>query len=234
MYVGTNSLTAVSHVLNGYLHGRGDKDSFDGWQDWVELRFGISHTAWHWTRILLHHYGANAAVLSALPNLYAEFLSDREQNGVEKIKTEHRARFHLADGVIHVPASTATAPLDQNIVHKDEIVRYLEQCEGNELADILRQVFATRPEGKDEGLVAQNQMVFGVASRENQAEDEGVIWGPWIVHAVAYFNPAKYPDGDFRGDPFVQFGNCANCNLPVCSHVKNALCPVCNEPVYLT
>ena len=81
MYVGTCSLPAVTFLLDGYCLAQedmGKESPLDGWMRWIELRFGICHSAWHWTRILLHVYESDSAAISALPCLFAEFGADRE------------------------------------------------------------------------------------------------------------------------------------------------------------
>ena len=97
MYVGRCSLRRVSAYLDGYEHALGDvgisETPLAGWGRWVELRFLISHAAWHWTRILLHAFGSDAAAIEALPGLYREFLLQREALGVEGIEAEHERRL---------------------------------------------------------------------------------------------------------------------------------------------
>lgn len=90
MYVGKCSVCAVSDYLNGYCHALSDlghtETPLDGWMRWVELRFLISHPAWHWTRILLHVYGSDQAAIEALPGLHREFLAERDVIGVGGIE----------------------------------------------------------------------------------------------------------------------------------------------------
>jgi hypothetical protein len=96
MYVGSDSLFAVSHFLSGYdlaLEDLGRESPLVGWKDWVELRFGICSPAWHWTRILIHVYGSDAAAIEALPKLFTEFEADCKQIGVEGIGQNHDREF---------------------------------------------------------------------------------------------------------------------------------------------
>jgi hypothetical protein len=90
MYVGKCSVRAVSNYLNGYCHALSDlgltETPLDGWGRWVELRFLISHPAWHWTRIFLHVYGSDQAAIEALPGLHQEFLAERAVIGVGGIE----------------------------------------------------------------------------------------------------------------------------------------------------
>jgi len=114
MYVGRCSLSAVSHYLYGYCHALSDLGSnetpLDGWIHWVELRFGISHSAWHWTRILLHNYGSEQAAIEALPELHREFLAERAQIGVKGIESTLEQRLIEEHGEPwYEPPTTSTA-----------------------------------------------------------------------------------------------------------------------------
>jgi hypothetical protein len=121
MFVGADSLRALSHYLDGYAHGLRDagqpETPLDGWMRWVELRFLISHPAWHWTRILLHVYGSDRVAMATLPRLYREFRSQREELGVSGIETEHRRRFVAEYGQDwHEPPVTDTvAPIEGRV-----------------------------------------------------------------------------------------------------------------------
>jgi hypothetical protein len=113
MYVGEGSLKAVSHYLDGYDHAMEDHGATPsplyGWMRWVEMRFLISHSAWHWTRILVHVYGSDGAALESLPSLYEEFLADRESMGVDGIEAELKRRLIAEYGEDwHAPEVTAT------------------------------------------------------------------------------------------------------------------------------
>ncbi len=81
----------------------------DGWGQWVQLRFLISHPAWHWTRILLHVYGSDLASIEALPILHREFLAVRVSLGIEGIFPELRRRLVFEYGQDwHQPSETNT------------------------------------------------------------------------------------------------------------------------------
>src|SRR5262245_59906823 len=96
LYVGRCSLRSVAFYLNGYDHALLEignaQTPWGGFQRWVELRFLISHAAWHWSRILLHVYGSDEAAIAALPGLYREYLSQREAVGADGIEAECRRR----------------------------------------------------------------------------------------------------------------------------------------------
>lgn len=98
--MGTNSLAAVSHYLDGYAHASADHELLEGWRIWVELRFGICHPAWHWTRILLHAYGSDGPALAALPQLYDEFVAERQRDGLESIVERWESKFGGLDDVV--------------------------------------------------------------------------------------------------------------------------------------
>ena len=100
LYVGVNSLRAVSQYLDGYDHAvmeitgcASDERPLYGWMRYVGLRFLISHPAWHWTRILLYEYGSDKAALEALPKLYDQFVEQRSSIGVEGIEVELRRQI---------------------------------------------------------------------------------------------------------------------------------------------
>jgi hypothetical protein len=117
MYVGCCSLRLVSVYLEGYDHAIGDvgitETPLAGWGRWVELRFLISHPAWHWTRILLHVFGSDAASIEALPSLYREFLPRRKALGVEGIEVECNRRFMAEYGQVwYEPRVTGTTADD--------------------------------------------------------------------------------------------------------------------------
>jgi hypothetical protein len=112
--VGCGSLMGICHYLDGYRHAisaLGYRDPLDAWTPWVDLRFGIHHTAWHWTRILLHAYGTDEAAIRALPELYCEYIKARAELGTEGI--ERRLRETLLERYGEEwfePAETHTRP----------------------------------------------------------------------------------------------------------------------------
>jgi|HubBroStandDraft_4_1064222.scaffolds.fasta_scaffold375211_2 hypothetical protein len=114
MYVGSVSLSAISHFLSGFEFGlaaAGQPDPLDGWMRWIELRHGIFHPAWSWTRILLHAYGDDAAAIAALPELYRAYVRDRATLGVDGIERALREMLLARYGQSwHEPEETTTAP----------------------------------------------------------------------------------------------------------------------------
>jgi hypothetical protein len=117
---------------------------------------------------------------------------------------------------------------------KDDVVAFLKQCSGGELADVMRRVLPTREEAEPEGRAYQYRMFLGMAVRENVAERPGAeAWGPWGLATVGYLDERRYP-ADFAGVPFCQWGTCGACGVRVCGHVKAAICPVCGHAVALT
>jgi hypothetical protein len=114
MYVGKCSIESVSNYLQGYDHALSDagqaETPLSGWLRWVEWRFLISHSAWHWTRILLHVYGSEQAAIEALPQLHREFLAQRAELGIDEIESQLRRRLIAEYGRDwHEPPTTETA-----------------------------------------------------------------------------------------------------------------------------
>jgi hypothetical protein len=112
MYVGTTSLSRVANFLDGYSHAMWDlgrsPNPLDGWMRWVELRFGICHPGWSWTRILAHCFGTDDAAIRALPALFKEFFSERQSLGAEALLEQHREKFSQTGGFF-APSATATS-----------------------------------------------------------------------------------------------------------------------------
>jgi hypothetical protein len=112
MYVGTTSLPRVANFIDGYCHAMWDlgcsPNPLDGWMRWVELRFGISHSGWSWTRILVHSFGTDDAAIRALPALFKEFLSEKQRIGVDALLEQHRVKFHETGGFF-APSVTSTS-----------------------------------------------------------------------------------------------------------------------------
>ncbi len=114
MYVGRCSLLAVAHLLDGYclaVEHQARPSPLDGWTHWIECGFNISHSAWHWTRILLHTCGSDAEAIAALPGLYGEFEAERGRIGVEGILARHDQKFTDRRGMPkgRVPKTTSTS-----------------------------------------------------------------------------------------------------------------------------
>ena len=97
MYVGTPSLWAIAHFLDGYYTALRvydlDDSLMDGWSQWIELRFNICSPAWHWTMILEHAYGSEAEAIKALPQLFKEFTEQRQQIGSQQILNDWEKEF---------------------------------------------------------------------------------------------------------------------------------------------
>lgn len=95
MFVGEVSISSISHFLAGYLIGRDDAKNrvmSVSWQAWIEFRFMICHPAWGWPRILLYKYGSDKEAISALPDLYKEFLK-KCPSEPEKLEELRRIKF---------------------------------------------------------------------------------------------------------------------------------------------
>ena len=116
MYISSASIESVSDYLAGYCQGQiaaGEANPFSGWFRWVEMRFCISHPAWHWTRILLHNYGSDQASIEALSKLYLEFKNDQERLEKRGMEDERKRRLIAKYGKeIGCPSKTSTkAPI---------------------------------------------------------------------------------------------------------------------------
>lgn len=95
-FVGRPSLFAVSHYLDGYTYALmdcGQSNPLNGWPTWIFHRFMIRQSAWHWTRVLVHVYGTDAAALEALVPLYAEFARQRETLDINALEVDLRAQL---------------------------------------------------------------------------------------------------------------------------------------------
>jgi hypothetical protein len=105
MYIGSTDWRDASHFLRGYLLARPDlQTAFDGWIDWLGLRFEIWHPAWGWPEILRRAYPSDEEALVALPSLFDAYLADRERHGASGIAQMRKARFLERFGVeYHAP-----------------------------------------------------------------------------------------------------------------------------------
>jgi hypothetical protein len=117
-------------------------------------------------------------------------------------------------------------------MEKQTVIEFLSNCSGNELITILKQALEKRPESGIDPLetFVERKLVLAEASRILNDDD---IWEDWEIRLIADKNPEKY-DKAFKGEPFLQEGRCDNCKIEVASHVKNALCPICENEVWLT
>src|SRR5262245_38569279 len=114
LFVGNCSIKRVSHYLNGYTHALRDlgytETLLDGWREWVELKFMICSSAWHWTRILLHNYGSEESAIQVLPTLMAEYFEKLDAIGLERIQAEHDEALRNDNGITYsVPSETITS-----------------------------------------------------------------------------------------------------------------------------
>jgi hypothetical protein len=116
MYVGTRSLKAISHYLHGYRHALNDlgcqETMLDGWGRWLELKFMICSPAWHWTRILLHHYGSDESAIHALPSLLSEYLEKLDAVGLKGILEEHDKALRDDTGFLYREPKETTTSLE--------------------------------------------------------------------------------------------------------------------------
>jgi len=113
---------------------------------------------------------------------------------------------------------------------KLEIISYLKACSGNEFIEIMSLVLPARPEIEDRnGLI--ERLVFCQASR---LEDKSSpAYEGWSFNPVGDLDLSVY-ERDTTGEPFLQSGQCENCDVEVDSHVKRAICPLCGGSVECT
>ncbi|WP_435598167.1 hypothetical protein [Streptomyces anulatus] len=100
MFTGEPTVASVQVFLAGYFTGVSAADPegpglplYRQWRQWIEVRYDVFHPAWPWTRILLHHHGADRDVFEVLPSLFRQFLADRETCGAEELEDRHKHRF---------------------------------------------------------------------------------------------------------------------------------------------
>lgn len=121
------------------------------------------------------------------------------------------------------------------IPSRQSVVSYLNQLPGGELAALLAEVFDSRPESTTRSHEEMRLRLAYVTRDLDDDENGKPYWRPWDVALVASADSNKYDEKWLQsGEPFVQFGDCAHCGLQMASHVKQAVCPMCSELVYLT
>ena len=75
-----------------------DPHPLSGFAIWIEGRYGICHSAWHWTRIIRHAHDSERDAVAALPTLYEEFLSACAGKSVEEIERDRTQRMLTLHG----------------------------------------------------------------------------------------------------------------------------------------
>ncbi|MEW6733900.1 MAG: hypothetical protein AB1489_21415 [Acidobacteriota bacterium] len=120
----------------------------------------------------------------------------------------------------------------------DKIIHYLSSCPGGEFADILRAILENRPENKNNAY-SETKLILAEAFREisEDSEDSEIPtkWTDWQISLIGYQNPRYYTEEWLvSGEPFLQSGYCDNCKMYVSSHVKGALCPLCENEISCT
>ena len=104
MWVGSALLRDVAIFLDGFRRGietATGQDPMLNWRDWIETKYLISDPGWHWTRILLHVYGSDAAVFAALPGLFSDFKTETSGLTSDQLSELHRQAFLAAFGEEH-------------------------------------------------------------------------------------------------------------------------------------
>jgi hypothetical protein len=116
MYVGNTSLRSIGHYLAGYCHALDEAaistTTFRGFTIWLSERFLIFHSAWHWTRILLHTYQTDEAAIEALPDLFAEYLRTKDGKSLHQLEVDRDKALVTAYGIEWgAPEDTHTTPI---------------------------------------------------------------------------------------------------------------------------
>ncbi|MFG1948888.1 hypothetical protein [Nonomuraea sp. NPDC048826] len=108
-----------------------------------------------------------------------------------------------------------------------ELLSHLRSLPDEWLTYLLRQVFEQRRPHDD------SRYFLAVSSRDRDPAS-GRWGGPAGCTAVAYPDPAHYDDLLDVDWGLVQHGNCGRCQVELAGSRKHVLCPICDEPAYLT
>jgi rubrerythrin len=116
--------------------------------------------------------------------------------------------------------------------NRHDVASYLLSCPGAELAALIGEVLAQRPENETEAG-SETRLALAQLSREREDDDS---WGAWKIALIARADIDCYGDSweHDHGEPFVQFGECRQCGLTLASHAKSVLCPICGAKTGLT
>lgn len=118
---------------------------------------------------------------------------------------------------------------------RQRIAECLLQLKDEELVAVFRNVFSDRLPSPEEAGHCRNRFFLGTAWSYRQSdEDEPERWGPWQIDAVAYPNPTVWGDSLGPNYGLCQAGTCGGCGLTVRSNVKEGICPICGDAVYMT
>jgi hypothetical protein len=115
---------------------------------------------------------------------------------------------------------------------RHDVASYLRSCSGAELATLIGEVLAQRPEN---GTEAGSETRLALAQLRREREDDD-SWGAWTIDLIARADLDHYgePWAHDHGEPFVQSGQCRGCGLTLASHAKIVLCPICGVRTRLT
>jgi hypothetical protein len=110
------------------------------------------------------------------------------------------------------------------LISGDDVVRWLAKASYGELVSVLRQGLSSHADGLD--YDGERSIVH-----LSLAHFDGEEWEVSLAAAgaeQAYDGPL--PDGE----PWCQFGSCADCGLELVGAHKFVVCPNCDSVVYMT
>jgi len=120
---------------------------------------------------------------------------------------------------------------------RDEIIKYLSECNLVELKHIFDSAISLRDDcttdEASQDYECQSKILLCEVIRE---KFEGQEWEPWEYLLIARQDKAQY-DKSWEignGEPFLQQGECMACKVQLVSHAKKAICPMCGSNAALT
>ena len=120
---------------------------------------------------------------------------------------------------------------------KDDIIKYLSECNLVELRYIVNSAAEKRSDATvdklGDGYGFQSKILLCDISREKFENDP---WEPWEVSLIAAEDKNQYDKTweTGNGEPFLQLGECKNCEVKLAGHAKKSTCPLCGEYAALT
>ena len=113
---------------------------------------------------------------------------------------------------------------------KEDIIKHLSSCTGNELIEILTKALSNRPEASTTNGV-ETKLIVSNASR--LIDRDSKHYQGWDFSPIGDLDLEKH-NRNTEGEPFLQSGHCIDCDIEIDSHVKAAICPLCGRKVSCT
>lgn len=110
---------------------------------------------------------------------------------------------------------------------KSETIEFLKRCSGAELSEVLYAALSHRTEALN-GNGIESRMVLCEAFR--LSDKSSPYFEGWQFSPVG-IAPNNDPE---PGEPFLQSGHCTNCDVEICAHLKEIICPLCGNHVGCT